>query len=56
MILSGKEIQKQTKIGNIEIDPYDEKLINPNSYHLRHSKPADYHKRRAILTSIKTHL
>lgn len=35
MILSGKEIQKQIKIGNIVIDPYDEKLINPNSYNLR---------------------
>ncbi|NJD03995.1 MAG: dCTP deaminase [Ruminiclostridium sp.] len=37
MILSGKEIQKQIKIGKIVtvIDPYDEKLINPNSYNLR---------------------
>ena len=35
MILSGKEIQKQIKNGNIEIDPYDDNLINPNSYNLR---------------------
>lgn len=30
-----EEIQKQIKIGNIEIYPYDERLINPNSYNLR---------------------
>jgi dCTP deaminase len=34
MILSGLEIQK--KIGHqIIIDPFDEKLLNPNSYNLR---------------------
>lgn len=34
MILSGKEIQK--KMGKeIFIDPFDEKLLNPNSYNLR---------------------
>ncbi len=35
MILSGKEIQKQVLNGNITIEPFDEKLINPNSYNLR---------------------
>ncbi|RHX92122.1 dCTP deaminase [Leptospira stimsonii] len=34
MILTGKEIQK--RIGkDIVIDPYSEKLLNPNSYNLR---------------------
>jgi dCTP deaminase len=35
MILSGKEIVKEVKSGNIVIDPFDEKRINPNSYNLR---------------------
>ncbi len=34
MILSGKEIKK--RLGkDIHIDPFDEKLVNPNSYNLR---------------------
>ncbi len=34
LILTGKEIQK--KMGSdIKIDPYEEKLLNPNSYNLR---------------------
>lgn len=35
MILSGMEIKKQQALGNIEITPFDECLINPNSYNLR---------------------
>jgi len=35
MILSGREILKQVRSGNISIDPFDEKFINPNSYNLR---------------------
>lgn len=35
MILSGKEIQKKREAGLIQIEPFDEKLINPNSYNLR---------------------
>ncbi|MCL2351374.1 MAG: dCTP deaminase [Firmicutes bacterium] len=34
MILSGLEIQKRLG-GQIKIIPYDEKLLNPNSYNLR---------------------
>ena len=34
MILSGKEILKQMG-KSIKITPFDEKLINPNSYNLR---------------------
>ncbi|TCK92915.1 dCTP deaminase [Natranaerovirga hydrolytica] len=34
MILSGKEIKKNIN-KNIIIEPYDEKLVNPNSYNLR---------------------
>ena len=35
MILSGKEIKKQVDAGKIGIDPFDTKLLNPNSYNLR---------------------
>lgn len=35
MILSGLEIEKQVMQGRIEIDPFDRKLLNPNSYNLR---------------------
>ena len=39
MILTGPEIVRQMRRGRIEITPYDEKRINPNSYNLRlHSK------------------
>lgn len=35
MILSGLEIKKQVDKGKINITPFDEKLLNPNSYNLR---------------------
>ena len=35
MILSGKEILKQVKEGNIFIEPFNENRIYPNSYNLR---------------------
>ena len=35
MILSGKEIEKQVKDGNISIAPFTNEQINPNSYNLR---------------------
>lgn len=35
MILSGKEIEKQVKEGNISIAPFTDEQINPNSYNLR---------------------
>lgn len=35
MILSGLEIKKQFESGNISIEPFLEKNINPNSYNLR---------------------
>ncbi|GHU78728.1 dCTP deaminase [Clostridia bacterium] len=35
MILSGKEIQRQIGLGNIVIDPFSPKQLNPNSYNLR---------------------
>jgi dCTP deaminase len=34
MILTGKEIIKRRKAGDIVIDPFDEKKVNPNSYNL----------------------
>lgn len=35
MILTGKEIHRRVKEKQIIIDPFDEKLVNPNSYNLR---------------------
>ena len=35
MILSGKEIRRQIENGRISIEPFDKKLLNPNSYNLR---------------------
>jgi dCTP deaminase len=35
MILSGKEILSKIKSGELNIDPFDEGRINPNSYNLR---------------------
>ncbi|MDR0886667.1 MAG: dCTP deaminase [Clostridiales Family XIII bacterium] len=35
MILSGLEIKKQIESGDIAIEPFDEKYLNPNSYNLR---------------------
>jgi len=35
MILSGLEIEKRIKKGDIEITPFDNDLLNPNSYNLR---------------------
>lgn len=34
MILSGKEIKKQLGTGGIQIEPYNESQLNPNSYNL----------------------
>lgn len=34
MILSGKEIKNQVEQGNIKIDPFDPRKVNPNSYNL----------------------
>jgi dCTP deaminase len=35
MILTGPEIMRQREKGNIVIDPFDVKQLNPNSYNLR---------------------
>jgi len=35
MILSGLEIEKRIKSGDIEITPFDRSLLNPNSYNLQ---------------------
>ena len=34
MILSGKEIEKEIDRGNIVIEPFDRRRLNPNSYNL----------------------
>ena len=34
-MLTGAEIEKQIQKGNIIIDPYDPKCLNPNSYNLK---------------------
>lgn len=35
MILTGDEIRREYLAGNIEIDPFDDRMINPNSYNYR---------------------
>jgi dCTP deaminase len=35
MILSGLEIKRQMRLGNIVISPFDEACVNPNSYNLK---------------------
>jgi len=35
MILTGPEIRRNIETGGIRIDPFEERLINPNSYNLR---------------------
>lgn len=53
MILSGKEIEQQLKLGKIDISPFDSSLVNPNSYNYRISNqlyevvdsPLDAHKK-----------
>ena len=35
MILSGLEIRKEIAAGNIRIEPFDDRRLNPNSYNLR---------------------
>lgn len=35
MILSGRRIYEEIQAGNIVIDPFDEKRLNPNSYNVR---------------------
>ena len=43
MILSGSEIRKQIGVGNIIIDPFNNKQLNPNSYNLRLSNKIIYY-------------
>jgi dCTP deaminase len=35
MILTGNEILRQVRLGRIQISPFDERRINPNSYNFR---------------------
>ena len=35
MILTGQQSQKEHKNGNLIIEPFNEKSINPNSYNYR---------------------
>lgn len=35
MILTGEEIKRQVRLGNIYINPFSEDLVNPNSYNYR---------------------
>ena len=47
MILSGLEIEKRLG-GDIVIEPYDRKLLNPNSYNLRLSEDLLVYKNREL--------
>jgi dCTP deaminase len=49
MILTGLEIQKEMLAGRIVIEPYDSKLLNPNSYNIRLGKTVRQYADDAIL-------
>jgi dCTP deaminase len=56
MILTGKEIEKQVKIGNIMIKPFSKDRLNPNSYNYRISDRLivfDIKGGRKVLKTIK---
>jgi len=44
MILTGKKIAEEVKIGNIVISPFDEASINPNSYNFTLGKTLKIYK------------
>ena len=46
-MLTGSEIERQIKKGNIKIDPYDPTRINPNSYNLRLHPQLKVYKRNS---------
>ena len=48
MILSGKEIEKEVRNGNIKIEPFDRSKINPNSYNLTLSDELVVYKKKII--------
>ena len=47
-MLTGAEIERQIKKGNIQITPYDPKCINPNSYNLKLHPELLVYKRGSI--------
>ena len=56
-MLTGAEIERQIKKGNIGIDPYDPSCINPNSYNLKLHPQLLVYKRnfpRRLATDYKT--
>lgn len=53
MILTGKEIAKQVKEGRIQIDPFHESQINPNSYDFRLGSEIKYYASKIIDPKIK---
>lgn len=64
-LLTGKEIHRQVMNGNIKIEPFDPKRLNPNSYNLRLSNkllvyavPAwsEWERRRTEIGQEKNHV
>lgn len=51
-MLTGAEIEKQIKKGNIEITPYDPECINPNSYNLKLHPQLLVYKRDSIRANV----
>jgi dCTP deaminase len=48
MILTGSEIEKEIKNGNIEITPFDKNKINPNSYNLTLNKSIAVYENKTL--------
>jgi len=53
MILTGKEIHREVESGNIVIDPFNQKNINPNSYNFRLSNQLKVYTAPTLDTKMK---
>lgn len=56
MILTGNKIREEVKKNNINIEPYEERLLNPNSYNYRLSNVIYEVEDKVIDPKIKTNV
>jgi dCTP deaminase len=48
VILTGPEIRRQVQLGRIQIDPYCESQLNPNSYNFRLGKTIKWYREEVL--------
>lgn len=53
MILTGKEIKEQVEKGRIQIEPFNEKQLNPNSYNFKLGTILKYYTNQVLDPKIK---